>query len=106
MQITTGDIITILVIIVQSIIQISVIFTKVGKLIGRREQELKNVQDALSRQSTELEDIKCELKKGSDRFNNIENFMKGIVGCLSAHDKDLKQCLNNWRVAINQKSKE
>lgn len=106
MQITIGDIITILVIIVQSIIQISVIFTKVGKLIGRREQELKNVQDALSKQSTELEDIKCELKKGSDRFDNIENFIKGIVGCLSIHDKDLKGCIENWRIAINSRSQQ
>lgn len=105
MQITTGDIIVVLVIVVQSIVQVSVIFTKVGKLIGRREQELKQVQDALSKQSTELEEIKTELKKGGDRFDNIENFIKGIVGCLSVHDKDLKSCIENWRTAINHKSK-
>lgn len=104
MQITVGDIIVILVIVVQSIVQVSIIFTKVGKLVGRREKELEQVKDALSKQSNELEEIKAEIAKGTDRFDNIENFIKGIVGCLSIHDGDLKQCIENWRTAINHKS--
>lgn len=103
MQITAGDVLTILVIIIQSIVQVSIIFTKVGKLIGRREQELKQLQDSLLKQSTELEGIKVELKRGSDQFDSIENFMKGIVGCLSIHDEDLKRCIKNWRMAIDDK---